>query len=57
MLTEKFYKYTEKFVDSDKQAIKRGAEAYIKASRTGSLCCIVKSVSKSGLSRKLFFFG
>lgn len=56
MLTEKFYKFTEKFVESDKQAIKRGAEAYINASRTGSLCCVVKSVSKSGLSRKLLFF-
>ena len=56
MLTEEFYKFTEKFVESDKQAIKRGAEAYINASRAGSLCCIVKSVSKSGLSRKLLFF-
>ena len=56
MLTEKFYKFTKKFVDSDMQAIKRGAEAYINASRTGSLCCMVKSVSKTGLSRKLLFF-
>ena len=56
MLTEEFYNFTEKFVDSDKQAIKRGAEAYINASRAGSLCCVVKSVSKSGLSRKLLFF-
>lgn len=55
MLTEEFYKFTKKFVDSDKQAIKRGAEAYINASRIGSLCCVVKSVSKSGLSRKLKF--
>lgn len=55
MLTEDFYKFTKKFVDSDMQAIKRGAEAYINASRTGSLCCLVKSVSKSGMSRKLDF--
>lgn len=56
MLTEKFYKFTEKFVESDIQAIKRGAEAYINASRKGTLCCVVKSVSKTGLSRKLLFF-
>ena len=56
MLTQEFYKFTKNFVESDKEAIKRGAEAYINASRTGSLCCVVKSVSKSGLSRKLLFF-
>ena len=56
MLTEEFYKFTKKFVDSDIQAIKRGAEAYINAIRTGSLCCVVKSVSKTGLSRRLLFF-
>ena len=56
MLTEKFYKFTEKFCTNDIESLKRGAEAYINASRTGSLCCVVKSVSKSGLSRKLLFF-
>ena len=56
MLTQEFYNFTKKFVESDKEAIKRGAEAYINASRTGSLCCVVKSVSKSGMSRKLLFF-
>ena len=50
MLTQEFYKFTKNFVESDKEAIKRGAEAYINASRTHSLCCVVKSVSKPGLS-------
>ena len=56
MLTQEFYKFTEKFVESDKAAIKRGAESYINDSRIGSLCCVVKSVSKNGMSRKLLFF-
>ena len=56
MLTEEFHKFTKKFIESDKEAIKRGAEAYINASRTGALCCVAKSVSKSGMSRKLLFF-
>jgi len=56
MLTEKFYNFTKNFVESDKEALIRSASAYINASKNGSLCCIVKSISKSGMSRKLLFF-
>ena len=56
MYTEKFYNFTKNFVESDKKALIRNASNYINASKNGSLCCIVKSVSKSGMSRKLLFF-
>ena len=55
MFTEQFYNFTKNFVASDKEALIRNASAYINASKNGSLCCIVKSVSKSGMSRKLLF--
>lgn len=55
MLTQEFSNFTKKFCTSDIESLKRGAESYVNATRKGSLCCIVKSVSKSGLSRKLKF--
>ena len=55
MLTEKFYNFTKNFVESDKEALIRNAYAYINASKNESLCCVVKSVSKSGMRRKLLF--
>ena len=55
MLTQEFSNFTKKFCTNDIESLKRGAEAYINASSKGSLCCVIKSVSKSGMSRKLDF--